>query len=70
MSSYKQQMLRGAVTGAIVGGAVLVMGLCVINGLNKEAKRKDVVRQYNCAHYGQAINKHAGSEVCPPTPQG
>lgn len=48
--------------------AIFVM---VVNvALEKEADRMDAVRDYNCAHYGAAINKHAGKEICPPTPQG
>lgn len=36
----------------------------------RELDRQDAVREYNCKHYGAAINKHYGSEVCPPTPHG
>lgn len=36
----------------------------------REAKRQDAVQEHNCKFYGAAINKHAGKEVCPPTPNG
>lgn len=39
-------------------------------GLDRESDRLDKVREYNCQHYGQAINKHYGEELCPPTPWG
>lgn len=38
--------------------------------IDREIARQDAVREYNCKHYGEAINKQAGSEVCPPTPNG
>lgn len=51
-------------------GVAVVMTAALMAGLDKEAARQDAVRDYNCKHYAYAINKHAGKEVCPPTPQG
>lgn len=39
-------------------------------GFSREEKRKEVVRKYNCEHFGAAINKFAKEEICPPTPKG
>jgi len=65
-----KKILRGALY-CLVGSAVIsLMGWALLTGLNKEADRMDSVRDSNCALYGAAINKHAGSEVCSPTPQG
>lgn len=36
---------------------------------NLETQR-DAEKSYNCAHYGAAMNKYYGREVCPPTPHG
>lgn len=40
------------------------------NSFERELRRKEVVHQHNCEHYGPAMNKHYGREVCPPTPRG
>lgn len=36
----------------------------------REYARQEAVGVYNCRHYGTAINRYAGEEVCAPTPQG
>ncbi|MGB0817796.1 MAG: hypothetical protein ACPGQQ_02730 [Candidatus Puniceispirillaceae bacterium] len=60
----KESLLRGLATGIGAGAVISVMAFCVIEGLNSEAARQDAVRQYNCTHYGAAINKHYGQELC------
>jgi len=57
-------VLAGIVSCSL--GAYLISHVVV----PREAHRQEVVREWNCAHYGEAINKLAGSEVCPPTPHG
>lgn len=59
-----KHIVRGAVTGAVIALMLCGFGFAVIEGLSREAKRQDVVREYNCKHYGAAINKHYGREVC------
>lgn len=63
-------ILRGAVTGATIAIVLGAMGWVFLEGLDREAARQDAVREYNCQHYGEAINKHYGREVCPPTVRG
>ena len=70
MSKMGRILLRGAFTGIVAGLILTGMGWALLEGLNREAERQDAVRQYNCTHYGEAINKHYGQELCPPTPQG
>jgi len=50
---------------AILAGCALFVFVLSI-GMGKEIKRLEVVAEYNCAHYGYAINKHAGEELCAP----
>ena len=70
MSTMEKVLLRGALTG-IVAGLILtgmgwaLLGWALLEGLNREADRQDAVRQYNCTHYGAAINKHYGQDLCP-----
>jgi len=48
----------------------VVFPLCMAEGFKRELRRQEAVQEHNCKHYGPAINKHYGREVCPPTPAG
>lgn len=52
----------------IVG--IVVFVLVVKTAFAREMTRQDAVRAWNCQHYGEAINKHYGREICPPTVNG
>ena len=64
--------------GKIPTSVLSLLFMAVIIGLaflmpvvyEREVKRQDAVQEHNCKFYGAAINKHAGKEVCPPTPNG
>jgi hypothetical protein len=38
--------------------------------IDREIARQEAVKEHNCKYYGAAINKQAGREQCPPTPNG
>lgn len=54
----------------LVAAGSAAFGWVIVHGAEKEIARQDAVREYNCIHYGAAINKLAGSDICPPTPHG
>lgn len=57
--------------GVAVAALLFALGLVLLPiAIEKEAERAQAQRDYNCRYYGAEINRHAGSEVCPPTPQG
>jgi len=60
----KKVLLRGVITGMIGGLILFGFTMVLIEGLNREAKRQEAVAEYNCKHYGAAINKHYGRTVC------
>lgn len=66
----KKVLIRGALVGIVGGMLMCGFAWALVEGLNREADRQDAVREYNCKHYGAAINKTYGQELCPPTPQG
>lgn len=55
---------------AVFVGFLLCFAIAVEVGLDREAKRQKVVQKHNCEMFGDAINKFAGKEICPPTPKG
>lgn len=62
----------------IKGAGILILAFAVvvmIVGLfvevsDREGDRMNAVEIHNCKHYGAAINKHYGRDLCPPTPHG
>lgn len=67
---FKTALIRGALTGVVCGAIVVCMICATLTGIDKEIHRQDTLQVHNCALYGHAINKLAGEEICPPTPQG
>ena len=61
----KTILIRGAITGIVAGIILTAFGWAVLTGLQREAIRQDAVQEYNCKHYGAAINNHYGRELCP-----
>ena len=39
-------------------------GWALVTGLDKEAHRMDVVKAYNCQHFGAKMNEMYGKETC------
>lgn len=62
--------MKTLINTVLLAGLAAVMVTALMVGLDREAARQEKVRQWNCTHYGAFINKQAGQEVCPPTPQG
>lgn len=54
----------------LVIGAVFMLPKLVETVVERETTRQEAVAEYNCDMYREAINKHAGREVCAPTPNG
>lgn len=48
---------------------ILTLSACD-NIIESELQRREKKQEYYCDHYGHAMNKHYGREVCPPTPNG
>lgn len=66
MKNFFVKVFYVAITIAIMA----VFGVCLAIGFNKEIDRQEKQRKYMCDYYAEAINKHYGHDVCPPTPQG
>lgn len=60
--------ILGAVVLTVL--AIAAFALVVKVSFAREIKRQEVVRAYNCQHYGVAINEFYGKELCPPTVNG
>lgn len=49
---------------------VAFLVLMIVTFFEKEDQRQESNHYYYCKHYGEAINNHAGEEVCAPTENG
>jgi len=54
----------------LLWAALIFIWAAIFAAIDKEAERAEAVRDYNCQHYGAAINRFYDSEVCPPTQHG
>lgn len=59
------KLMRTVLTGMLAGLVLCSMGWALLEGLKREADRNEAVREYNCKHYGAAVNKHYGQKLCP-----
>jgi|AKVG01.1.fsa_nt_gi hypothetical protein len=60
----KQVIIRGICTGLTAACVLVGIVYVAMEGASREVARQDAVAAYNCEHYGKAINKHYGREVC------